>query len=339
MMRPMMSFHPHSSVYEHCELCGRRCGVDRNAGGAGFCGESAELRIATASLHRGEEPPITGLGGSGTVFVTGCTLGCSFCQNRQISREGMGAPVDAASFAEICLALEKAGAENVNIVTGSHAAAAIADGLRDARRRGLSIPALWNSSAYESTEAIDLAADQIQVYLPDLKTLDPAISKRYFKAADYPQAATAAILRMAELRPLRYAPARGPLAAGMEEEDRPDVLVSGTVVRHLILPGQLEDTRNVLRWFSDKLGDRALLSLMTQYTPVKGSDGAEIPDRYIDQKEYDRAIELLEEFGIENGFYQELVVSDDWLPDFSRTNPFSSELSVPVWHWRTGFIH
>lgn len=326
------------SEYASCVLCDRACGIDRTADNRGFCGETDELRVAVASIHRGEEPPITALGGSGTVFVTGCTLRCSFCQNHQISREGMGAPVDAPLFAQICLELERKGAENINIVTGSHAAPAIGAGLREARRQGLSIPALWNSSGYETTEAIGLIAEDIQVYLPDLKTLDPAVSGRYFKASDYPETAKRAILRMAELRPLEYRKARGPLESGMEEKDRPDALVSGVVVRHLVLPGHLDDTRNVLRWFADNLQEKALLSMMTQYTPVRPKETADLPHRYIDEAEYESAVDMLEEFGIEDGFYQELVTADDWLPDFSRTNPFSSELSVPVWHWKSGFV-
>lgn len=326
------------TAYSACALCGRSCGVDRTAGLRGFCGETDELRIAVASIHRGEEPPVTGLGGSGTIFITGCTLHCSFCQNHQISRDGMGAPVDVGLFAEICLELEKRGAENINIVTGSHAVGAVASGLAEARRRGLRIPALWNSSAYETVEAIEAAADHIQVYLPDLKTLDPDIAARYFKAPDYPSVAVAAIRRMAELRRLAYAPARGPLESGADEDGRPEVLVSGVVVRHLVLPDHLDDTRNVLRWFADNLSGRALLSLMTQYTPVRSSENADLPERFIDRGEYDSLLEMLEEVGIEDGFYQELVGGDDWLPDFERVNPFSSELSVPVWHWRAGFV-
>jgi putative pyruvate formate lyase activating enzyme len=326
-------------LYETCALCGRACGINRTEGRKGFCGETDELRIAVASIHRGEEPPVTGWGGSGTVFITGCTLRCSFCQNYQISRDGMGAPVDAALFADICRELQARGAENINIVTGSHAVEGIAAGLAEARKRGLAIPALWNSSAYETVDAIDAAADQIQVYLPDLKTLDSAVAARYFHAPDYPEAATAAILRMAELRPLRYAPARGPRPEGADEDDRPEVLVSGVAVRHLVLPGHLEDTRRVLRWFADHLAGRALISLMTQYTPVRSIDGADMPERFVDEGEYESVLGMLEDFGIEDGFYQELVASDDWLPDFRKTNPFSSELSVPVWHWKSGFVY
>ncbi len=337
-MGTMSTFQGFRGAYCACALCDRECGTDRSSGRRGFCGETDQLRLAVASIHRGEEPPVTGLGGSGTVFVTGCTLRCSFCQNYQISRDGMGAPVDNALFSEICLALERRGAENINIVTGSHAAGAIVSGLKEARRRGLGIPALWNSSAYEKAEAIEAAAEQIQVYLPDLKTLDPDISARYFAAPDYPSAATAAILRMAELRPLAYAPARGPLEEGAGEDSRPEVLVSGVVVRHLVLPDHLDDTRNVLRWFADNLAGRALVSLMTQYTPVRPDGKADVPARFIDEREYGSLLGMLEEFGIEDGFYQELVTSDDWLPDFGRVNPFSSELSVPVWHWKAGFV-
>jgi len=141
------------SFYTPCSLCPRNCAVDRNGGQRGFCGETAELRVAVANIHRGEEPPLTGLGGSGTIFITGCTLGCAFCQNWQISHNGMGRPVSAGEFAAICLALQNAGAENINIVTGSHAIPAIVSGISQAREEGLQLPILWNSSSYESVQA------------------------------------------------------------------------------------------------------------------------------------------------------------------------------------------
>jgi putative pyruvate formate lyase activating enzyme len=319
-----------------CGLCPRRCGVDRATGKRGFCGETAEIRIAAASIHRGEEPPVTGLGGSGTIFFTGCTLGCVFCQNHQISRAGMGRIVDEAEFIRICLALQERGAENINLVTGSHLAPVIASALKKAREQGLRIPLLWNSSAYEGPEALAVLKDTIDVYLPDLKTLDAALAEQFFKAPDYPAAAEQAILRMLEYRgELRW---RGP------------VLVSGVMIRHLVLPGYLESTRRVLQWFAEHCQTRALLSLMTQYTPVSpvppptnhvpspDCTVVDAPSRYVDQDEYGQILEWLEEYGIEDGFCQELVPDDGWLPDFNRTNPFSSELSEPVWHWREGFI-
>ena len=342
------------SLYKNCVLCPRRCGVDRDAGQRGYCGETSALRLAFAGIHRGEEPPITGAGGSGTVFVSGCNLGCAFCQNYQISQgdgisggntvsPGMGRIVDSVQFAEICLALQEKGAENINIVTGSHAAPALAGGIGEARKRGLCIPVLWNSSGYDGDETLEILRDVVDVYLPDLKTLDTGIAARYFNAPDYPEKAAAAILRMMEYRKPRFGPDRN---TGVQE-----VMLSGVIVRHLVIPGYLEATRQVLRWFSEnctgsgrgnRRGDsrdgddnRALLSLMTQYTPVRAnSREKEIPGRYVSQDEYGALIAMLEEFGIDDGFCQELVTGSEWLPNFRRPNPFSSELSVPVWHWR-----
>jgi putative pyruvate formate lyase activating enzyme len=282
---------------------------------------------------------ITGAGGSGTVFVTGCNLGCVFCQNHQISRQGMGRAVKTAEFVAITLRLQELGAENINIVTGSHAVPAIAAGI-DAARRGagregekLRLPVLWNSSAYESLESLEILKNRVDVYLPDLKTLDADVSSRFFKSPAYGETAVAAILRMMEYRPLRYKPN----GAALE---------SGVIVRHLALPGYLSSTRKVLRWFAENCRGRALLSLMTQYTPVQAA-GEEpvpatspgLPERYLNQEEYGTIVRWLEEFGIDDGFCQELVRGDGWLPDFRRENPFSSDLSLPVWHWRFGFIN
>jgi putative pyruvate formate lyase activating enzyme len=309
------------SLYKSCELCPRNCGVDRTAGKIGFCGETAVLRLAAALLHFGEEPPLVGTGGSGTIFVSGCNLGCVFCQNYQISqgqiestRQGaLGKEVSSEDFASICAALRDKGAENINIVTGSHAIPAIIEGITAARMAGVRLPVLWNSSAYETSEALELLRDYIDIYLPDLKTLDGGIAAKFFNAPDYPQTASAAILKMADMAKAR----------------------EKVIVRHLILPGYLESTRSALRWFAENVKNRAVLSLMTQYTPVSGKTGAldDIPKRFLSGEEYDTVMGYLEEFKIDDGFCQELVTGSGWLPDFNRTNPFSSELSVPVWHF------
>jgi len=189
------------SPYKHCLLCPKRCGVDREAGQRGFCGETKALRIAFAGIHRGEEPPVTGKGGSGTVFVSGCNLGCAFCQNYQISQRengsrALGRVVDTGEFAEICLVLQNKGAGNINIVTGSHAAPALALGIEEAVKQGLYIPVLWNSSGYDGAQTLEILKDHVDVYLPDLKTLDPGIALNFFNAPDYPEHAAAAILKM-----------------------------------------------------------------------------------------------------------------------------------------------
>jgi putative pyruvate formate lyase activating enzyme len=324
-------------VYRNCLLCPRRCGVNREEGQRGFCGETAVLRLAFAGIHRGEEPPITGTGGSGTIFISGCNLGCTFCQNYQISREGLGQAVSREEFVRICLDLQKRGAENINIVTGSHAAEALALGIVAAREMGLFIPVLWNSSGYEGLEILDVLRDVVDVYLPDLKTMDSEIAARFFNAPNYGEYATTAILKMMEYRKLR-----------LDEK-----MFSGVMVRHLVIPGFLESTRQVLAWFAQNCKGRALFSLMTQYvpsgrarkerlyggysaasvyTPV-GHD-AKTPGRYISEDEYNSVLSMLDEYGIDDGFCQELVTGSDWLPDFTLANPFSSELSVPVWHYK-----
>ena len=315
----------HSS-YEKCVLCPRNCGINRNNSNNGYCGENAALRLACASIHRGEEPPITGMHGSGTIFVSGCNLGCVFCQNFQISNcEECGRPVETAEFAQICLILQEKGAENINIVTGSHAVPGIAVGIAAARAAGLEIPVLWNSSAYELPETLALLSETVDVFLPDIKTLDSAIAGQYFNAPDYPAAAAAAIEKMLKMRQLRF------------KEER---LVSGVMVRHLVLPGHLQASREVLRWFAERCAGKALLSLMFQYTPTQLYHGVRsFPNRYINQNEYDTVLGWLTEFGIEDGYCQELVPGNaDWLPDFKKENPFPSNLSIPVWHWKNGFI-
>jgi putative pyruvate formate lyase activating enzyme len=332
--------------YTSCKLCPRNCSINRSANLAGYCGETAELKIAAATIHRGEEPPITGIGGSGTIFVAGCTLGCKFCQNWQISQNGMGRLINIDEFSRICLDLQDAGAENINIVTGSHVIPSIAAGAKLARQRGLFIPILWNSSSYENVSALELLKDTVSVYLPDLKTLDNNISKLYFNAEDYPETAQAAILKMMDFQHLQFGKVRTEKSLGKhipqpDEMNHETVLLSGVIIRHLVLPGHLESSRKVLRWFADHALGKALLSLMMQYTPVyqneneqRKSDAAKIPSRYVNEREYETVTGWLEEYGIDDGFYQELVPDNDWLPDFNKHNPFSSELSRTIWHWK-----
>jgi putative pyruvate formate lyase activating enzyme len=320
---------PIASPYADCRLCPRACGVDRRggvdrqSGSMGFCRQGMAMRIASASIHFGEEPPVSGSGGSGTVFFSGCTLRCAFCQNYQISQEGMGREVDAREFARICLRLEERGAHNINLVTGTQFAPSIALGLSLAREGGLTIPALWNGSGYEEIETIELLSGSVDVWLPDYKTPDSDTAREFFQAPDYPEKARAAILRMAELSPLR-------LENGL--------MKGGVLLRHLLLPGKLAETRLALEWFAKKLKGRALISVMTQYTPIPALLGRPAPADPVGSAEYGALMDMIEELDLGEGYYQELVPGSDWLPDFNRSNPFSSELSRPVWHWRDGFL-
>ncbi|MGP1439711.1 MAG: radical SAM protein [Treponema sp.] len=314
------------SEYDSCILCPRDCHVNRNMGKHGFCKQDANLYVAWAGLHFGEEPPITARGGSGIIFITGCNLACAFCQNYQISQDGMGFVVDSNTFASICLALQKEGAENINIVTGSHHTLPILEGLNLARKKGLLLPILWNTSSYEKKTEIERLSHQIDIWLPDLKTLDSSFSHSLFNASNYPQIATDAILTMTQNSPLLY------------ETKEKEKLISGVIVRHLALPNRISDTESVIRWFSRNLKDRALLSIMTQYTPINRKEATKAPTRYISDEENDRLRELLSKYDVEEGFYQELVQDSSWLPDFNKMQPFSSSLARPVWHWLYGFV-
>lgn len=308
-----------SIYYSCCRLCPRQCGTDRTMQ-HGFCGEGSEMTIAVATLHNGEEPPLTGTKGSGTIFFTGCTLQCPFCQNHQISCEGMGGPTSSSTFAEICLALEKAGAANINLVTGTHFIPSIAAGVNTARERGLTLPILWNSSGYESREGLSLLDNFIDVYLPDLKTVNRDAAARLFGCPGYPDAAMPALSHMAKSRSLTW---------------QGDLLVRGTIVRHLVMPGELESTRETLTWYARELKEQTLLSVMFQYTPLKNKPG--IPDRSVNEREYNEVLELMERLEIDDGFVQALEEDTEWFPDFNRDNPFPSELSRVVWHFKGGF--
>ncbi len=313
--------------YHRCVLCNRSCGVNRSEGSRGFCEEGSTLRVAWAGIHRGEEPVLCGPGGSGTIFFTGCTLKCFFCQNYQLSRDGMGREITIETFASLCLRLQDAGVENINLVTGTQWIPSIVEGLSRAKDSGLRIPVLWNSSGFENDLALSLLEPLIDVYLPDLKTLDADFSKELFGTPRYPETATKAILRMVETRPPRF------------EEDR---MVQGVIVRHLVLPGFLENTREVLKWFSRHLRYRAILSLMFQYTPlpagvfpqakVRASSSVEW-GRGISEAEYHSVLDYLEEFGIRDGFVQEYAPVENLLPDFSRPDAFPKNLATPLWSW------
>ena len=318
--------------YKSCKLCPRDCNVNRIIGKKAFCAETAELKIASACLHFGEEPPITGLGGSGTIFISGCNLHCVFCQNYQIALEGMGKVVDSNEFSKICLALQDKGAENINIVTGSHAIPAIAHGLRKAKKDGLSIPVCWNSSAFECVGALKLLEGLVDIWLPDLKTLNEQVSAKLFFTKDYGKTACEAILKMIEMSPLKF-------TTITKNDAECEKMLSGVIIRHLVLPEYVQDSYDVLDWLKFYVDNKAFVSLMSQYTPVP-SDLKKIgPQSYLSQKDFTNLEQELEDYDFEHLFYQELIEDDSWLPDFNRVQPFSNELATPVWHWKDGFVH
>ena len=321
-------------LYKNCRQCPRKCGIDRSTI-LGFCREPADLRIAFAGLHFGEEPLVTVFGGSGTIFFTGCTLRCAFCQNYQISQDGFGRAVDRAEFTDICLRLQAAGAENINLVTGA------------ARDAGVTIPFCWNSSAYESVEMLELLRGLVTIWLPDLKTLDSTFAKKLFAAPDYPEAATRAIKWMIENNPLEISEIPEPPNAKPAEWAEPgqprDKMMSGVIIRHLFMPGHFAETADVLAWLKENADGRAIISLMNQYTPVPFEESADklaarttalssIENRLVTSEEDADIQDLIEAYDFEYLFYQELTDDTSWLPDFRRPQPFSNKLATPVWH-------
>lgn len=336
-----------SDFFSKCNLCPRKCGVNRSGGELGFCREPSTLRIAFAGLHFGEEPLVTVFGGSGTIFFTGCTLRCAFCQNYQISQNGYGREVSTPEFVEICKKLQDAGAENINLVTGSHNIPKIAEGLRAARDAGVTIPFCWNSSAYESVEMLELLRGLVTIWLPDLKTLSSSFAKNVFAAPDYPEVAKKAISWMIENNPLIIEEIPEPPNAKPAEWATPgeprEKMQSGVIIRHLYMPGHFEETADVLQWLKENADGKAITSVMNQYTPVPFDEEksklqarkkalSAIENRLVNEQEFSDIQDLLEAYDFEYLFYQELTDDTSWLPDFRRTQPFSNKLATPIWH-------
>ena len=283
---------------------------------------------AAAVLHMGEEPPLTGGSGSGAVFFSGCTLGCPFCQNVQISCDNTGREIDAAELASVFTELQARGASNINLVTATQFVPSVVEAALMAKAEGLTLPFMWNSSGYETVKTVKMLSEIIDIWLPDMKTLNPRLAAGMFNAPDYPKAARAAIKAMS-----------GALEKKGGELVVHDEMRRGLILRHLVMPGELESSREVLAWYAENLKGRAMLSLMVQYTSVSpdGDDFAG-PGYIIPEDEYTRLLSWLEEYGIEEGFLQEPeAASREWIPDFNRLNPFPEKYSKPVWHWKTGF--
>ncbi len=330
------------SLYENCSQCPRKCGCNRTAGKTGFCGETDAVKIASACLHFGEEPLVTVHGGSGTIFFTGCTLHCAFCQNYQIAHQGMGTKVSCKDFVKMCITLQNAGAENINLVTGSHCIPQLAEYLRAAREEGVTIPYCWNSSSYENVEMLELLRGLVTVWLPDLKTLSPGLAEQLFKAKDYPEKAEEAIKWMIESSPLKIV---NKTVNGVTKEK----IESGVIIRHLFLPGRFAETADTLDWLKHHADGKACISLMSQYTPVpfNGTQAeitthnkaiSAIENRLVSKSEDGDLRDLIEAYDFDYLFYQELSADTDWLPDFNRPQPFSNKLAKPFWHWKEGFI-
>ena len=294
------------SLLEDCSLCPRECHVDRTGGERGYCGMTEELMVARAALHYWEEPCISGEKGSGTVFFSGCSMGCVYCQNRSIAKGLAGKAITIDRLAEIFLELQNKGAENINLVTPSHYVPQIKEALILAKGKGLTIPIVYNCSGYEKPETLRLLEGYIDIFLPDLKYRDPKPATRYSSCTDYFERAAAAISEMVR-------------QVGEPVYDERGMMKRGVIVRHLTLPGYLKDSKRILEYLYGTYGDRILISIMNQYTPLETvRDYPEI-NRRIRDEEYEELVDYAIELGIENGFIQEgETASESFIPEFNN---------------------
>ena len=287
--------------YQNCTLCPRRCGADRTNGQLGFCRHPDKIYAARAAAHYWEEPVISGSFGSGAVFFSGCTLKCLFCQNGVISQENRGKEISTAHLREIFLKLIDDGIQNINLVTPTHFLPSILPALTPK----LPVPVVYNCGGYERVETLRELEGLVDIYLPDMKYSDPKLAGILSAAPDYVEIAKAAIAEM-------Y---RQVGSAVIEDE----IMQRGMIVRHLMLPGELDNTLGVLDWFSETFpkGD-VLFSLMSQYVPMGKAKTMPSYDRRITEDEYDAALSYLELLGIENGFTQDFsAATEEYIPDFS----------------------
>ena len=296
-----------------CNQCPRACGTDRSQK-PGLCLAGEEPLLPKIMLHQWEEPFLTGEGGSGALFFSGCNLRCVFCQNQTISHELKGRTCSKEELIDIMFRLKERGAVNINLVTAAHFTRQLVPVLREARARGLNLPVVWNSSGYESVESLRLLDGLIDVYLPDFKYMDPALALRYSRAEDYPAAARAAITEMVrQTGPLRF---------------QDDLLMGGTVVRHLVLPGHADDSQSVLAWLATTFGHDIFLSIMNQYTPCGDLSAVPELNRRLTAAEYDEVVDYALALGIENALLQsEESQTLDYTPDFSVSEEGLSDAS------------
>lgn len=281
------------SMMDNCEICPRKCGVNRNKGQKGLCGAGDRVYVSSYNVHMGEEPPITGEHGSGTIFFTNCTLKCVFCQNYPISQLGNGKEISVDRLVDIMLGLQKKGVHNINLVTPTHYSAQIAESVYKAQNKGLKIPIVFNCSGYERVEVLELLEDFTDIYLPDIKYSDNETALKYSGVKDYVEINRLALKEMIRQK-------------GILKISGDGIAEKGVLIRHMVLPGNLENTKSSLDFIAKELSIETFLSLMAQYHPAnRSSDFAEL-SRTLTQEEYEEAYNYLEHLCLENGWQQEL---------------------------------
>ena len=291
------------NILGKCNLCPRNCLVNRTKEN-GVCGCSDKMVIARASLHMWEEPCISGETGSGTIFFSGCNLKCIFCQNYQISNEIIGSTVTIEEFSNICLNLEKQGANNINLVTPTPYVPLIIEGIKLAKQKGLKIPIVYNTSSYENVDTIKMLDGIIDIYLPDLKYFNDDYAIKYSHAKDYFKYASSTIKEMYK-------------QVGKPIFNKDGIMTKGIIVRHMMLPGLLDDSKEIIKYLYETYGNNIYISIMNQYTPIKKFDRFTELNNKVSDNDYNELVNYACDLGIEKAFIQEgETQSESFIPDF-----------------------
>lgn len=291
-------------MLEQCKLCPHNCKVNRLNGEIGRCKCTDKIKIALVSLHKYEEPCISGTNGSGTVFFSNCNLNCIFCQNYEISHLGKGREISVNELAKIFIEQQEKGAHNINLVTPTMYVVQIIEAIKIAKKNGLTIPIVYNTNSYENIETIKMLNGFIDVYLPDLKYYSDELAKKYSKANNYFENATKAIQEMYK-------------QVGSPEFDENGIIKKGVIIRHLVLPNYIQNSKNILKWIKEKMGDDVYVSVMAQYFPsYKAKDDDKI-NRKLNAREYRTIEEYMYTLDLKNGYIQDLEENEEqYVPNF-----------------------
>lgn len=293
-------------LLKDCILCPRECHADRLHGERGRCGMDSRIRAARAALHMWEEPCISGDRGSGAVFFSGCGLRCCYCQNREIAIGDCGKEISTQRLSDIFMELEQQGAANLNLVTAVHYVPQIISALEDARRRGLKLPVVYNSSGYEKTETLRMLKGYVDIYLPDFKYEESSLAGALSHAPDYPDIAKKAIREMLK-------------QTGICRFGKDGFLQKGTVVRHLVLPGHTKNSIKILQYLHQTYGNQIYISIMNQYTPVCRQEILTELNRRVTRREYEKVLDAALQLGIEHAFFQEgETARESFIPAFDH---------------------
>lgn len=293
-------------ILKECTICPRDCRVDRTIGQVGYCRMTEELMVARAALHFWEEPCISGERGSGTVFFSGCAMGCIYCQNFNIANGMAGKRIGINRLAEIMIELQDKGAHNINLVTPSHYVPQIIEAIEIAMTKGLQLPIVYNCSGYEKIETLKLLKGYVNIYLPDFKYMEQEPAIKYSNCKDYFQYASMAIKEMLE-------------QVGEPEFHEDGIMKKGVIVRHLSLPGYLQDSKNILKYLYETFGNAIYISIMNQYTPRKTVENDPELKRRLTEEEYEELVDYALEIGVENGFIQEGETAlESFIPEFNE---------------------